>query len=98
MTTSTWTEADTKRAKEIGEDYQKKHDVSDRRGQTVGIDPLNGRLWFGKSAKDILLRIEAEEGRVPLLYVVRVGYDYYVRKGGRRERSTWSEWTYRPPA
>ena len=41
MPTSSWTEADTKKAEQIWADYQKQHDVSGRRGQAVGIDPAN---------------------------------------------------------
>ena len=40
--------------------YQKQHDVSDRKGQAVGIDPLTGRVWFGESIVDINDQLEAE--------------------------------------
>ena len=35
-----WTEADTAKALQIWADYQRDHDVSDRVGQAVGIDPV----------------------------------------------------------
>ena len=82
-TTLTWTEADTAKACQIWSDYQRTHDVSALQGQAVGIDPASGRVWFGESAKDIALRMEAEGVIVPLFFL-RVGQDYYGRKGGRR--------------
>ena len=49
----------------------------------MGIDPAGGRIWFGESAKDIVLRLENEGIRVSLFFLC-VGQDYYGRKGGRR--------------
>jgi hypothetical protein len=83
MSPSQWSEADTARARQIWAEYQKHHDVSARVGQAVGIDPVSGRVWFGESAQDIVRQMNAE-GIDTLLYFVRVGSDYYVRKGGRR--------------
>lgn len=74
---------DIERAKQIWAEYQKRHDVSDRLGQAVGIDPVSGRVWFGDSGIHIRKQMEAE-GIEALIYLVRVGRDYYVRKGGRR--------------
>ena len=50
---------------------------------TAGIDPVSGQIWFGASAKDIVAQMEAE-GIVTPLYFVRVGTDYYLRKGRYR--------------
>jgi hypothetical protein len=83
MATSTWTQADTSRALQIWAEYQKQRDVSGMKGQTAGIDPASGRVWFGESATDIWQQMEAEGIDIPLYYL-RVGYDYYVRKGGHR--------------
>jgi hypothetical protein len=83
MATATLSEMDVTRAKEIWAEYQKQHDVSGRKGQAVGIDPVSGRVWFGDSALDIRSQMDAEGVDQPLL-VLRVGYDYYLRKGGRR--------------
>jgi hypothetical protein len=83
MSVSNWTETDTSRALQIWAEYQKSHDVSDRRGQTAGIDPGSGRIWFGESATAIRMQMDAENLDIPLL-CLRVGRDYYVRKGGRR--------------
>jgi hypothetical protein len=80
---NTWTERDTERAKEVWAAYQRQHDISERIGQTAGIDPASGQIWFGASAKDIVAQMEAE-GRVIPLYFVRVGTDYYLRKGPYR--------------
>ena len=78
-----WTEADTARACRIGADYQWEHDLTGRAGQAVGIDPASGHVSFGASAKDIELRLEAQGIHMPLFFL-RVGQDYYARKGGRR--------------
>ena len=82
MSSSTWTDADTARALQIWADYQQQHDVSDRIGQAVGIDPASGRVWFGESALDIRRQMDAEGIDAPL-YLLRVGFDYYLRKGPR---------------
>lgn len=39
MTRLPWTRAHTERAKRIWQEYQRTHDLSDRMGQVVGIDP-----------------------------------------------------------
>ena len=44
-----WTHTDSREAKHIWEEYQKQHNLSDRIGQTVGIDPKSKRIWFGTS-------------------------------------------------
>jgi len=89
MPTSPWKEGDTERALQFWAEYQKLHDVSDRHGQTVGIDPLSGRVWFGKSAIEVVKNAQAD-GFEPPFYLLRVGYDYYRRKGrgGLRMRRT----------
>jgi hypothetical protein len=74
---------DVARAQQVWAEYQKTHDVSDRLGQTAAIDPVSGRIWFGESAVAVWKQIQAEGLNVPT-YMVRVGKDYYYRKGGRR--------------
>ena len=83
MSASTWTEADTAKALQVWAEYQRQHDVSDRMGQAVGIDPVSGRIWFGRKALDIARQMRAEGIDRPF-YCVRVGSDVYGRKGGRR--------------
>lgn len=83
MNVSPSTILDTERAMQIWAEYQKQHDVSDRKGQAVGIDPVSGQLWFGESAAEIWVSLEAQGIARPLFYT-RVGRDYYQRKGGRR--------------
>ena len=46
MSVSNWTDADSAKAQEIWADYQQQHDLSSRTGQTAGIDPASGRIWF----------------------------------------------------
>lgn len=82
MSSLTWTEDDSARARQFWAEYQQQHDVSDRIGQAVGIDPDTGRVWFGESGIDIRRQQEAEGESKPL-YDLRVGYDYYLRKGRR---------------
>ena len=83
MTETNWSPAHLARAKQIWAEYLKEHDVSERLGQTAAIDPISGRVWFGDSATDIWRQQDAEGTRTPC-YIVRVGKDYYLRKGGRR--------------
>ena len=82
-TEAMWSETDTARACQLWENYQREHDVAARVGEAVGIDPSSGRVWFGDSAKDIVMRMEAQGLSAPLFFL-RVGQDYYARKGGRR--------------
>jgi hypothetical protein len=79
MTRTEWTEEDSARAKQIWAEYQKAHDVSHLHGKAVGIDPARGRVWFGDTATDIFTQKEAATDE-SLLYLLRVGYDYYCRK------------------
>lgn len=83
MSGTPWTESDTERALGFWAAYQRQHDVSDRIGQTAGVDPSSGRIWFGASAKAIVAQLEAEGVMAPL-YFVRVGADHYLRKGKHR--------------
>ncbi|MCU0736377.1 MAG: hypothetical protein MUF20_12825 [Methylotetracoccus sp.] len=78
-----WTEAETAEAFRIWADYQRQHDVSAQMFKAVGIDTASGRVWFGDSAKDIVQRLDAEGISAPLFFL-RVGQDFYARKGGRR--------------
>jgi hypothetical protein len=78
----TWTPSDTERALKIWKEYQIHNDVSPRKGQAVGIDANSGRIWFGESSLDITLQQEAAGDESPL-YFLRVGHDYYGRKGVR---------------
>jgi hypothetical protein len=83
MTVSTWTEADSNRAQEIWSQYQRHHDVSSKVGQTAGIDPVSGSIWFGDSIQDVIAQRDADGSVVPLFFI-RVGSESYYRKGGHR--------------
>ena len=76
-------EVDVERAKAIWADYCAQHDLSDLRGKTAVIEPVSGRIWFGESATDVWRKMKAEGVKSPG-WCVRVGYNYYLRKGGRR--------------
>src|SRR6266481_10035172 len=79
MSDSSSTLVDTTKARELWAEYQRQHDVSDRMGQAVGIDPVSGRIWFGRKALDIARQMRAEGIDRPF-YCVRVGSDFYGRK------------------
>jgi hypothetical protein len=83
MRRSNWTEADSVKAKHIWAKYQQQHNLSDRRGQTAGIDPKSGRIWFGESIRDIILQRDAEGFSSPLFFE-RIGSQTYFRKGSHQ--------------
>jgi hypothetical protein len=83
METTQWEETDSKKAKQIWANYQQQHDLTDRIGQTVGIDPKSGRVWFGESIRDIVSQRDTEGFDSPLFFE-RVGSQTYFRKGTRR--------------
>jgi hypothetical protein len=83
MAASSTSFVDVDRAKTLWEEYCREHDVRLQKGQTVGIEPVSGRVWFGESATDVHRKMVAEGIDRPA-YFVRVGYDYYLRKGSRQ--------------
>ncbi len=82
-----WDPADSAKCKQIWDDYQQEHDLSERYGQTAGIDPKTGRIWFGESMKDVVKQRAAEGLKNPIFFE-RVGHEtYYIRgRGGVRRR------------
>lgn len=66
------------RARAVWAAYQRDCDVAHLNGQAVGIDPDTGEVFFGTSSRDITDRLTAE-GRFRVLYVIRVGQDFYGR-------------------
>ena len=78
-----WTQTDSRKAKQIWKEYQKQHNLSNRIGQTAGIDPKTKRIWFGASIRDIVLQRNVERLTAPLFFE-RVGSATYLRKGGHR--------------
>ena len=83
MTVSNWTTADSNRAQLIWSEYRQHHDVLDKTGQTAGIEPASGAIWFGDSIEDVVARRDAAGSGDPLFFV-RVGSETYYRKGGHR--------------
>ncbi len=79
MEHANWTEGDSHKAKHIWTEYQKQHDITERIGQTAGIDPKTGQVWFGDSALEIVQQRLAE-GLTSPLFFERVGYVSYLRK------------------
>ena len=80
MKHANWTDADSRKCKQIWAEYQKQYDISDQIGQTAGIDPKTGRIWFGDSAIDFVEQRRAE-GLTSPLFFERVGYEAYLWKG-----------------
>lgn len=75
------TDAESETAQRLWREYIAQHDVSNRDGQTAGIDPASGRIWFGNSIQDIVRQMDAEQIAAGLFFV-RVGSDVYWQKGG----------------
>jgi hypothetical protein len=89
MTTRTWTDTDTQRALEIWREYQRHHDVSALHGKAVGIDIVSGRVWFGETAGEVADAARAEGVDTSNMLGIRVGYDYYLKKVGKRVLKSW---------
>lgn len=81
MSVTHLTDADSYAAQRLWRHYIAQHDVTDLNGQTAGIDPASGRIWFGKSIQDIVHQMDAEQVATGLFFV-RVGSDAYWQKGG----------------
>jgi hypothetical protein len=81
MAVSHWTKAESDRAQQIWSEYQRHHDLSDKAGQTAGIDPVRGCIWFGDSIQDVIAQRDADGSEAPLFFM-RVGSRTYYRKGG----------------
>jgi len=80
MSVTAWSDDDSLKAKRIWIVYQRQHDLASRIGQTAGIDPVTGRIWFGNSILDVVSQ-RATEGLSGPLYFERVGSDTYYQKG-----------------
>ena len=61
-----WTKADSRTCKQIWAEYQKQHDITDRIGQTAGIDPKSGQIWFGDSIQEIVQQRQVKGLTSPL--------------------------------
>lgn len=88
--TVNWTKDDTLEAKQFWTRYRQQHDVSNRTGQTAGIDPRQGRIWFGDSIRDVVSQRDEEGVNTPLFFV-RVGSETYFQKGRRTGESPLSQ-------
>ena len=75
-----WTETDSRKCKQIWAEYQKQHDMTERIGQTAGIDPQSGQVWFGDSIQEIVQQRQVK-GLTSPLFFERVGYEAYFWKG-----------------
>ncbi len=83
MSVSNWSEADSNRAQEIWLEFEQHHDLSKKAGQTAGIDPVSGCIWFGDSIQDVIAQRDADGSTAPVFFI-RVGSATYYRKGGHR--------------
>lgn len=93
MALTNWKEADSAKAKEIWTEYCRQHDLSSRTGQTAGIDPYSGRLWFGESIRDIVSQRDAEGFNSPLFFE-RIGSEAYFHNltRSRSSRTTTADY------
>lgn len=89
VTTTSWTDADTKRALAVWEAYQGRHDMSPHVGRVAGIDAETGRVWIGATAIDVVQAAKAEGVDRPLLRL-RVGYDYWDNGTKSVEEAVWT--------
>jgi hypothetical protein len=83
MTVSNWTDAESARAEAIWSEYQQQHDLSRKTGQTAGIDPASGGIWFGDSVQDVIAQRDADGSDAPLFFM-RGGSATHYRKGCHR--------------
>lgn len=73
---------DVERAEQIWAEYQRTHDLSADKDRVAAVEPVSGRVWIADSGID-LVHLKEAEGISEPVYLIRVGYDYYVRKGRR---------------
>ena len=52
-----WTEADSHKCKQIWVEYQKQHDITERIGQTAGIDPALEPIFGRVDINDVRYRV-----------------------------------------
>lgn len=83
MAASTIPRVDIQRAEEVWAEYCASHDMSALQDKAAAIEPQSKRVWIGNSALELRDQIRAAGVEAPV-YLVRVGSDYYLRKGGRR--------------
>lgn len=81
MSVAKLTEADSLKARELWADYQRRHALSGRKGDTAGIDVFSGRIWIGKSIADVISQRDVDGIDAPLFFE-RVGSATYYRKRG----------------
>jgi hypothetical protein len=81
-----WTVEDRRRARQIWEQYQQQHDLTERKGETAGIDPRSGEVWLGRSIIEISNQ-RREVGSVGALFFERIGYPAHTRKGRHPHRT-----------
>jgi hypothetical protein len=82
MVQTAWKPEYTDRALRFWEEFQRDHDLTELRGKTAAIDPESGRIWIADSAVEIAEQ-RTSEGLDSPVYLIRVGYDHFTRKGRR---------------
>lgn len=73
---------DTARAQEIWDEYVRSHDLSELKGKVAAVDPAGGGVWIGDSGVAVADKMHADGVHSPV-WLVRIGSDYFVRKGRR---------------
>lgn len=85
MPTEVASEFDVEKARRVWAEYQLAHDLTERKGEAVGVDPNSGEVFFGRSAGEIIDKLRAE-GRFRYLMYWRIGYPCYSRARFRLRR------------
>src|ERR1700674_2722222 len=73
---------DTERAKLVWAEYQRAHDLTAQKGKVAAIEPVSGRGWVGASGIEVADRMALDGVNAPV-FLIRIGYDHFVRKGRR---------------
>jgi hypothetical protein len=83
MPSSSVPKVDIERAEQVWAEYCETHDMSELQDKAAAIEPQSGRVWIGESALNLRDQMRADGVDAPV-YLIRVGSDHYLRKGGRR--------------
>ena len=82
MLATAWKPEYTAKALQIWDAYQQQHDLSKLNGKVAAIEPHSERIWIGNSGVDVAAQMQSEGIETPV-YLIRIGSNYYIRKGRR---------------
>ena len=67
MTVSNWPQADSERAQKIWSEYERDHDLSEKAGQTAGIEPATGAATGAADGAGFSFRGDVAPAATPLV-------------------------------